>query len=305
MIKTSKMTANRNNIDPKISVITPVYNGEQFLESAICSVINQGYSNIEYIIIDGGSTDGTNKIIKKYSKHLYYSQSKPDKGQYDAINIGMQHATGEILCWLNSDDLFLPNALQMVAQIFKQFKDVEWLSSLKPAGLDANGFFTGNGNIPGFSKEAFGDGYYVHNKKRGYLLQQESTFWRKSLWQRCGESIPMSYSLAGDYALWCKFMMHTTLYGLDYPVSGFRQVIGQRSANIYEYLHEARIAHNQLGFKERKRFINLLRYTKLNLILKKSGIIVNGLGYDGKKIANKNPLVPDSGWQIIDYKFLP
>jgi glycosyltransferase involved in cell wall biosynthesis len=299
------MTIFKDKYLPKISVITPVYNGAQFIESAICSVLNQTYPNIEFIIIDGGSVDGTDKIIKKYKKYISYYQSRPDHGQYDAINIGMQHATGEILCWLNSDDVFLPNALRMVGQIFKDFHDVEWISTLKPGGLDANGFITGNGNIPGFSKEAFSDGYYVHNKKRGYLLQQESTFWRKELWDRCGGNIPAKYKLAGDYALWCMFMMESTLHGVDYPISAFRQVVGQRSADIKSYLHEAKMAHKELCFDQRIKIKNLFRYTKLNLFFNKSELILDRLGYVGKKIVNKNSLIPNSGWLIVDYKFLP
>jgi glycosyltransferase involved in cell wall biosynthesis len=299
------MTIIKDRSLPKISVITPVFNGAQFIESAISSVINQAYPNIEYIIIDGGSIDGTDKIIKKYLKNISYYQSRPDHGQYDAINIGMQHATGDILCWLNSDDVFLPNTLHMVGQIFKDFNEVEWISTLKPGGLDANGFFTGHGNIPGFSKEAFLDGYYVHNKKRGHLLQQESTFWRKALWDRCGANIPEKYKLAGDYALWCLFIMESTLYGVDYPISAFRQVVGQRSADVKCYLDEAKMAHGDISFNRRAKIKNLLRYTKLNLILNKSELILDKLGYEAKKIVNKNPLKPNAGWHIVDYKFLP
>ncbi len=102
-----------------ISIITPSYNQGQFLEDCIHSVINQNYANLEYIIIDGGSTDNSLEIIKKYQTNLTYWVSEPDHGQAEAINKGLRHATGEIVAWLNSDDFYLPHALEHVAQAYQ------------------------------------------------------------------------------------------------------------------------------------------------------------------------------------------
>lgn len=103
---------------PKISIITPSYNQAKFLEETIRSVLLQGYPNLEYIIIDGGSTDGSIEIIKKYEQWIYYWASEKDKGQTYAIQKGMKKATGELVNWLNSDDILLPNALKAVASKF-------------------------------------------------------------------------------------------------------------------------------------------------------------------------------------------
>jgi len=110
---------------PRISIITPSYNQRPFLEETIQSVLNQGYPNLEYIVIDGGSTDNSVEIIKKYKDQLAYWVSEPDKGQSDAINKGFRVATGEILAWLNSDDLYLPGTLQTVAEYFSSHPDVD------------------------------------------------------------------------------------------------------------------------------------------------------------------------------------
>jgi glycosyltransferase involved in cell wall biosynthesis len=105
---------------PKITIITPSYNQGQYLEQTIQSVINQVYPNLEYIIIDGGSTDKSVEIIKKYEKHLAYWMSEKDKGQSDAINKGLNKASGDIINWLNSDDYYEPGTLSKVAEAFKK-----------------------------------------------------------------------------------------------------------------------------------------------------------------------------------------
>jgi glycosyltransferase involved in cell wall biosynthesis len=108
---------------PKISVITPSFNQGDFIEKTINSVLSQNYPNLEFIIIDGGSTDNSVEIIKKYEEHLKYWVSEPDRGQSHAINKGMAKSTGEILTWLNSDDWYLPGTLQRFADLFQENLD--------------------------------------------------------------------------------------------------------------------------------------------------------------------------------------
>jgi glycosyltransferase involved in cell wall biosynthesis len=103
---------------PRITIITPSFNQAQYLEQTIDSVLSQGYSDLEYMVIDGGSTDGSVDIIRKYEKHLNYWVSEPDSGQSEAINKGLRRATGEIINWLNSDDYYQPEALSTIAKQF-------------------------------------------------------------------------------------------------------------------------------------------------------------------------------------------
>jgi len=111
---------------PKISIVTPSYNQGQFLEETILSIISQNYPNLEYIIIDGGSTDDSVDIIDKYKDRLTYWVSEKDQGQTHAINKGLKKATGEIMNWINSDDLLTPGALQAVGQMFADFPESEF-----------------------------------------------------------------------------------------------------------------------------------------------------------------------------------
>lgn len=131
---------------PRLSIVTPSYNQGQFLEETIRSVLLQGYPNLEYIIIDGGSTDNSIEIIQKYQKYLSYWISEPDKGPTDAINKGWQRTSGEIVAYLNSDDAYLPGALAAVAEAFQQYQEAKAIcgNELK---INSEGFVLDSSNI--------------------------------------------------------------------------------------------------------------------------------------------------------------
>ncbi|MBI3738125.1 MAG: glycosyltransferase, partial [Chloroflexi bacterium] len=107
-----------------VSIVTPSFNQSAYLEQTMKSVLEQDYRDLEYIVVDGGSIDGSVDIIKKYSSRLAFWTSERDRGQADAINKGMAHARGEILAWLNSDDYYLPGAISSAVKIFEQNPDV-------------------------------------------------------------------------------------------------------------------------------------------------------------------------------------
>lgn len=293
---------------PKISIVTPSFNSKELIADTINSVLGQNYPNFEYIIIDGGSTDGTPQVIEQYANQLSYWHSKKDAGQYDAINQGFAKSTGEIMCWLNADDMLLPNSLFVVAEVFDQLKQVEWLSSLQPASWDASGHLAEVRFLPGFSKQAFLDGLYLPTTaKKGYWMQQESTFWRRSLWEKAGSCIP-NFHLAGDFALWCKFYEHTELFGLTYPLGGFRMLEGQRSEDHQTYMSEAQRALDEARKKLHwdSKATNSLIYSALATTPKARDFLKKSYGYQGAYLKNEAQKIPNqSNWVIEQKKFLP
>jgi glycosyltransferase involved in cell wall biosynthesis len=230
---------------PKISIVTPSFNQGKFLEETLLSVIGQNYPNLEYIVMDGGSTDSSADIIRKYQDKLTYWVSSPDQGQYDAINRGFARSTGEIMAWLNSDDKFTPWAFQVVSEIFSEHPEIEWLTTAYPLHWDAQGRAVSCGYNGGFGREGFFRGEHLPGcgwHSRCYV-QQESTFWRRSLWERAGARLDTSFSLAGDFELWARFYKHAELYAVETPLGGFRSHSAQKTANHMEkYLEQARRA---------------------------------------------------------------
>jgi glycosyltransferase involved in cell wall biosynthesis len=188
---------------PKITVVTPSYNQGQFLEQTIKSVLEQAYPNLEYIIIDGGSADNSVEIIKKYEKNLTYWQSQPDGGQSAAINAGFQLATGEILCWLNSDDQFCPNTLQTIGQYFYDHPECEWVSgSMEFRNLTEGNTFIRHAHMNHNWSMA---NFWVYGYAEGAFCPQPSTFWRKELWNRAGSYVREDKPNSMDYELWLRF----------------------------------------------------------------------------------------------------
>ena len=230
---------------PKISIVTPSFNQGEFLEECIQSILEQGYPNLEYIIMDGGSKDNSIKIIKKYEKYLSYWQSQPDGGQYIAINDAFKNTTGEIMAWLNSDDKYHQNAFFKVASAFTNHQEIQWLTG-RATAWDRDGKFTYfEASIPEWSRE------YLLNltqeiRERRRFIQQESTFWKRSLWNQSGSNLNLHLELAGDFELWVRFSRYASLFPIDDFLGGFRSYEGQRSKlYIDKYMQEVELVVNQ------------------------------------------------------------
>lgn len=179
---------------PLVTIVTPSFNQARFLNATMQSVFNQSYPNIEYIVIDGGSSDGSVELIKKHAHRLAYWISEPDKGQTDAINKGFARASGEILAWLNSDDTYEAHAVAQAVQRLVQSPEVGLVYA------EAN-FIDEHGQKIGRFPAAQTD--YQH-LRRGYVhIPQQAAFWRADLWRQVG---PLDDNLyfAMDYDLWLR-----------------------------------------------------------------------------------------------------
>ncbi len=172
-------TARDGNPWPMVSIVTPSYNQAQFVEETIRSVLLQGYPNIEYIIIDGGSTDGTVDIIRRYEDRLAYWISEPDEGQSDAINKGWKNSSGDILAWINSDDTYCPETIRVVAEIFRENDDIVLVSG---AGNTIDIF----GKTVSFATRSPDINPYTMLKHCGGVPSQPSVFFRKRVLDEVG-----------------------------------------------------------------------------------------------------------------------
>ena len=189
---------------PLVSIITPSFNQAPFLEETILSVLEQDYPRIEYIIMDGGSTDGSVGIIKKYAGKLAWWVSEVDKGQTDAINKGFGRAKGQILAWLNSDDTYEPGAVLEAVNYLQDHPDVGMVYA------DCN-FINERNDVIGQFRAAQTD---YNLLRQGYThIPQQTMFFRTELWHTVGPLDP-SFYFAMDYDLWIRIAARTKIHYL-------------------------------------------------------------------------------------------
>jgi glycosyltransferase involved in cell wall biosynthesis len=189
------------NSQPLVSIVTPSYNQVRFIGETIESVLAQDYARIEYIVVDGGSDDGSVEVIKGHQDRISWWVSEPDRGQTDAINKGFAAASGDIYAWINSDDTYEPGAAAGAA---------EFLQSHPNVGLvygDAN-FIDAAGNVIGrFNAQQTS---YKRLRRGGVYIPQQAAFWRANLWHKVGPLDP-SFYFAMDYDLWVRLARITQL----------------------------------------------------------------------------------------------
>lgn len=247
---------------PKISIVTVSFNMVNYIEDTILSVIAQEYPNLEYIVIDGGSKDGTVDIIKKYEQWITYWISEPDSGMYDAINKGFKHATGEIMAYINADDKFHYNAFFSAASIFTTLEDVDWI-------LGRASFYNEEGTIVDVKdlKKWSKLNYYLGEYQ---WIQQESVFWRRNLWLKAGSKINTELKYAGDYELWLRFFRFAKLYSVETLLAGFRfRSKDQLSLDKMDsYVYEVNMVTNLSALpREDKYAIKKMKFIR-NFVLK-------------------------------------
>jgi glycosyltransferase involved in cell wall biosynthesis len=245
---------------PKISIITPSYNQAKYLERTILSVLNQNYPNLEYIIIDGGSTDGSKEIIKKYEKYLKYWISEKDNGQTDALNKGFAKSSGEILAWLNSDDVYLPGTLFKIANLFAEnkFTDVVYGNMYI---IDAFNKIIGERRlipwIPVISK--------LGTLYGGYGVYQPSSFWKRKLHFKVG-GLDTEFKFCMDNELQIKFVLANAKFKfVDEFLTAFRVHEDSKTVTLQEIqANEIKTAYKKHDINRSMTFI----YSKIFSLFK-------------------------------------
>ncbi|MFA7387676.1 MAG: glycosyltransferase, partial [Thiohalobacteraceae bacterium] len=215
---------------PKITVVIPSFNQGKYLEQTLRSVFDQNYPNLEVIVMDGGSTDASVEVIRKYADRIAYWQSERDAGQYWAVDAGFRRSTGEIMTWINSDDKLHRGAFNLIASVFMQLPRVEWITGV-PNVMNEDGVLQWVCHPPPvFSR----DRYLKKSYDYPSFIQQEGTFWRRSLWEKAGACLRTDLRMAGDLELWTRFFRHAPLHTIDTFTGCFRQQRDQKTAKAMD-----------------------------------------------------------------------
>lgn len=213
----------------------------------MASVLDQGYPNLEYIVVDGGSSDDSLVAIKERQDELAFWCSEPDEGHYDAVSKGFEHASGDIMGYLNADDILLPGSLMLIGSIFAAFPEVDWITGMH-SSISERGIPLQVHSPIRWSK------WHLLSPRVGRHLPQESTFWREGLWVEA-KGINPAYKVAGDFDLWTRFADITPPVTLSAPIGAFRHVKDQRSVRFsHAYDEEVYLtrlaAHQRLGVSQ-------------------------------------------------------
>jgi len=280
---------------PRMSVIMPTYNQGAFIERAILSILNQNYPNLEFIIIDGGSTDDTINIIKKYERYISYWQSKPDNGQADAINQGLAKATGVYVSWLNSDDFYLSGVLKNVAGFFeKSGADIVHANEYV---VDTKDMIIGeNRGLP--FPEMMGLAFFIYG---GYWTFQTTMFWKKELHDKYG-FLDTKYNFALDLELFSRFAVNGAKFRyMNQHVAGFRYHAFSKNCTLQEVrARERKIIMMEYGKYIPRIFRNKFLMGKLSELYFLRHFFIGNADFELSEIAKKTGLIKRH--PIIPYK---
>lgn len=219
---------------PRISIVTPSYKQAAFIERTLQSVLDQGYPNLEYFVQDGCSKDGTEEILDRYAHRLSGWQSKPDDGQSNAINLGMDRTTGEIMAWINSDDILFPGSLAYIARYFDAHPEIDVVYGHRLL-IDENDRQIGRWIMPAHDDNILSWADFV---------PQETLFWRREIWNKAGGRVDESFRFAMDWDLLVRFRSAGAKFArLPRLLGGFRIHTQQKTS----------AAISDIGFKEMAR----------------------------------------------------
>jgi glycosyltransferase involved in cell wall biosynthesis len=248
------------NTEPKITIVTPSYNQGQFIEETILSVLNQTYKNIEYIVADGGSTDNTMDIVNKYKDRIDIIIHEKDKGQSDAINKGFKLATGELVGWLNSDDIIYENCVEKIVETYNKNNDgVIYF----PCELD---YIAADGTLLQKRISKITDKNYLLNYD--YDVIQQGSFYKNETLKKVGY-VDENIYYCMDLDLWLKLLNHGPIYYYDGPALAAIRRWGDTKTSLSgdKFIENIRVVINAHNSKKFSRTQVKIRYIKLRIIL--------------------------------------
>jgi len=233
---------------PSISIVTPSFNQAAFVVHTARSVFLQRYPRLEYVMMDGGSTDGTVEALEPYRQHFHHFVAEKDGGQADAIRRGFEHTTGEIMAYLNSDDMLAPGCLNFVAEYFRTHPNVDAVYSNRVI-VDQHNVVIGYWILPRHRNRLM---------MRWDLIPQETCFWRRRLYDKVG-GVDASYRFAMDYDLFTRFMLHGRMRRVKRFLGAFRMHTDSKSVQQLETIGKEEIQRVGTTYKIRYSRFDKLR----------------------------------------------
>lgn len=276
---------------PKISIVTACYNHAAFVGETIESILSQDYPNLEYIVIDDGSTDTSWNVIRRYQDRLTFCERLEGyrESPVVALNHGFEKTTGEIMLWLNSDDILLPKSLFVIAKIFQEHPEVEWLTGMATT-------INQRGEIVN-SKLRLKHIYDFLNDD-WKMIQQESTCWRRPLWEKTGGKLEGEKKWAFDTELWTRFFQQAIHYHAATLLGAFRW--GTQSKSVSEkqtFLEPNTFYLERLKKKSTKRLrMRSCFYQSMRLFAPILSLIPN-------KLYKEIPVLRAFGYHVLEYSF--
>ena len=274
---------------PKISIVTACYNHAAFVSETIESVLSQNYPNLELILIDDGSTDGSWEVIQRYRFGLAHCERL--EGYRDtptiALNQGLKHSTGEIMMYLNSDDILLPKSLFVIAKIFQEHPEVEWLTGMATTINERSEIVNSKLRLK-----------HVYDFLSGNwkVIQQESTCWRRSVWERAGGKLEGEKRWAFDTELWTRFFEQTEHYHAATPIGAFRS--GRQSKSVSNL---ASFMEPNLFYLQRFRQRASARIKRAASIYKMMKILRHLFSLIPHRVYGKLPFFSRFGYSVLEY----
>lgn len=276
---------------PKISIVTACYNHAAYVGETIESILSQGYPNLEYIVIDDGSTDGSWDVIQRNRPRLTYCERL--EGYRDtpvvALNHGFEKTSGEIMLFLNSDDVLLPRSLFVLAKIYREHPEVEWLTGMATT-INSRSEIV-NSKLRLKHRYDFLSGNWK-------VIQQESTCWRRSLWERTGGTLEGEKKWAFDTELWTRFFEQAEHYHAAVPLGAFRAGAQSKSvSNLHSFTEPNAYYLNRFRKRSKRSFVF---FALLYRCLRYFHPLLSPIPH---RYYQQIPLLRRFGYHVLEYSF--